>query len=318
MYINRDASGPYPGSSGCGRLRNRTIHKWRPFDGNAHALSSSTSNLLCVCVRLHHTEQVSFRVFAVGEISHSRNRSLRHDQLASGFCYRGDGSIHGIHTQRVRRVLHVSALHQAAIDSRRFLVASVDQPIVHWSRPLFDLPAEHVFVEFDGAIGIVDGNFKMNYARHNTSPFSPGLPRKSSWRLRLFRLRRGAVPLGSPPNDHAHDAPRQNYFQVITVLHDGHNQSQHETDANSEENSQRHRIYFSCENSRSHACDQALNRRAENNSDNHSPYGGREPSRPAVNSPKQRPEQQTNQNLIHRGLQVARFSPALSLFTTSG
>src|SRR5262252_9852368 len=112
------------------------------------------------------------------------------------------------------------------------------------------------------------------------------LPRKSSWRLRLFRLRRGAVPLGSPANDHAHNAPWQNYFQVITVLHDGHNQSQHETDANSKENSQWHRIYFSREDSRSHACDQAFNRRAENNPNNHSPYGWREPGGPAINGPK--------------------------------
>src|SRR5215813_426377 len=132
----------------------------RPSTGFDMLIVASGENLFRARVRLHYTEKISFRVQTISEITDCRNRSFRHCQGASGFCNRGNGIVHGVDSDRVRRGFHVAALHDSTVNSRYFVVARVDHPVVHRSGPLFDPPAEHILVEGRGAVRIVHWDFK--------------------------------------------------------------------------------------------------------------------------------------------------------------
>src|SRR6266404_2779029 len=268
-------------------------------------LHSLDKNLLCVRVRLHYAEKIAFGIFAVRKISHSRNRRLRHDQFSAGLRHRGQGSVNGINSKRVRRGLHIAALHDAAVDSRRFLIARLHQPILHRPGPLFDLPAEHFLVERNRAVGIVHRNFKMNDSGHDTSPFSVlDLLRKSFLELRLFWLDCGAVFLRRKSHDQTHQAAGNNDFLVVVFSRDGirhrrNRQRQQGPDKQSKQNSQRHRFHLTREKSDQHATDESFERRSQNNRHHFRAHFRRQPGRCSIQRAQYCPQQQSQQDFIH-------------------
>src|SRR5215469_5234034 len=130
----------------------------------------SAQNSLCVCIRLHHAEKISFRVFAVREIPHTGNRRLRRNQFSARLPHRRDGRVHGVHTDRVRCRGHVSALQHSAINSWRSFRTRVYHPVLQGAVPLVESPPEHFLIERRRTIGFGRRNFKMYDASHILPP----------------------------------------------------------------------------------------------------------------------------------------------------
>src|SRR6266850_2552636 len=187
-----------------------------------HLANSISRNAASFGIRiaLHYSEQISFGILAVCEVPDRRNSGLRHDFLTAGSRDRGDGFLDGLDVDRVGGCGDVSPFHQAAINSRRAIRAGGHHPILHWPRPLFDLPAECFFVECRGALRIVRGDFKMYDSRHSSSPVV-------TCRSKLFLVlpycgchwhcRRGAETLCSVAHDESNNAARQNDSEIVIV-----------------------------------------------------------------------------------------------------
>src|SRR5439155_14762774 len=126
---------------------------------------------LGILVGLHHTEKISFRVFAIPKISDAGNRSLRHYQFSTNALRRLDGRVDGLHTDRVGSCLYIGILHKTAVDPRRSLCSRSYQPILHRPWPFLNLPAEHFLIERRRAFRITRRYFKMDDSRHGFPPF---------------------------------------------------------------------------------------------------------------------------------------------------
>src|SRR5882757_1395578 len=201
----------------------------RPSIGLVRLISHLTGNglrpieaSLGIRVALHHAEQISFGIVAIGEIANGRNSGLRHDLLTAGAGHRGDGLLDGLDVDCVGGCGDVSLFHQAAVNSRRAIWAGGDHPILHWPGPFFDLPAESFLVECRGALRIVRGNFKMYDSRHSSSPVCEACV----FVLNLFDLARGcrhaggrgSIALSRVADDNSHDAAGQDDLQIIAML----------------------------------------------------------------------------------------------------
>src|SRR5580704_8745129 len=130
---------------------------------------SLAANSLRIGIGLHHAENIAFRVFAIREVAHGRNRRFRQDVFSAGFqdgSYRG---IHRVHANRVGGRRDASWLaHHAAVDAHLAFLARGHHPIFHRAGPLIEFPAKDLSVECGGAVRLRCGYFKMNDARHSS------------------------------------------------------------------------------------------------------------------------------------------------------
>src|SRR5271155_4919940 len=124
---------------------------------------------LRIWIGLHHAENVAFRIFAICEVAHGRNRRLWHDIFSAGFYNGGDGIIHRGHSDRVGGRSDASGLlHHSAVDARLAFLAGGHHPVLHRPGPLVEFPAERLSVERRGALRLCCGYFKMNDSRHSS------------------------------------------------------------------------------------------------------------------------------------------------------
>src|SRR5580704_5507435 len=121
-------------------------------------------------IHLHHTENVAFRVFAIREVTDSRNRGFWHDVFSASFQNGGDGGVHRVHANRVGgRRDAAGLLHHAAVDAELAFLAGRDHPVVRGTSPFVELPAEDLSVERGGAVRLCCGYFKVNDSRHSST-----------------------------------------------------------------------------------------------------------------------------------------------------
>src|SRR5580700_8067694 len=54
------------------------------FSAPSVTAASVRATSLRILIHLHHPEKIAFRVFAICEVAHARNRSFRHDVFSAG------------------------------------------------------------------------------------------------------------------------------------------------------------------------------------------------------------------------------------------
>src|SRR5580692_5559703 len=149
------------------------------FGASSAGATPPSATSFRIWIGLHHAEHIAFRVFAIREVAHGRNRRLGHEVFSPGFQDRSDRVIHRVHSDRVgRRCDAAGLLHHAAVDAGLAFLAGHDHPVLHRTGPLVELPAENLSVECGGAVGLCCRNFKVYDSRHS----SP------SWNLRAKLL----------------------------------------------------------------------------------------------------------------------------------
>src|SRR5271168_55767 len=131
-------------------------------DSSCDAACEAAAPSLGIRVRLHHAEEIAFRILKVGEIAYRRNGRLGHDQLSARALDGLDGVVHGGHADGVGGGLYLGVLHQATVDARLAVRACIYRPVFHRAWPLLDFPAEGFLVERGGTLRIRCGYFKMN------------------------------------------------------------------------------------------------------------------------------------------------------------
>src|SRR5271154_2357631 len=135
-------------------------------DSSCDAACEPAAPSLGIRVRLHHAEEIAFRILKVGEIADRGNRGFGHDQLSAQALDGFHGVVHGGHADRIRGGFDLGVLHEAAVDARLAVRARVYHPVFDRAGPLFDLPAEGFLVKRRGSFGICSGYFKMDDSRH--------------------------------------------------------------------------------------------------------------------------------------------------------
>src|SRR5437763_14448082 len=86
---------------------------------------------------------------------------------------------------------------------------------------------------------------------------------------RTGRCRSPAKPLRGVADDHSHNTAGQNDLKVVAVLHVSHKERQCKPDYESEQDSERYRVYLAGEDSCRHPGDQAFDRRTHDNAHHH-------------------------------------------------
>src|SRR5208282_2670429 len=131
--------------------------------------TSFMATSLRIRIRLHHAENIAFRVFAICEISYGRNRSFWHNVFSAGFQDRGDGVIHRSNSDGVGgRSDAAGFLHHSAVDAGLAVLAGHNHPVFHRSGPLIELPAKDLSVKCGGTVRLRSGYFKVNDSRHSS------------------------------------------------------------------------------------------------------------------------------------------------------
>src|SRR5690349_20000640 len=98
-----------------------------------------------------------------------RDLHLRHTDLPAALLNLFDRSIECWDRNRIdrARMLTLPRTSEAAIDSRRLVVASPDSPIFGWSAlERLELPAKDIFIERLDFFRGIRVNFEMYYALH--------------------------------------------------------------------------------------------------------------------------------------------------------
>src|SRR5580704_10550360 len=128
---------------------------------------------LGICVHLHHAEKIAFRVFAICEVAHARDRSFRYDVSSAGL----DRCVHrSVNRQNADGVggrgNGARLFHHSAVYARCSFRSGGYHPVLGGTGPLIELPAEHLSVERRGAVRFRCGYFKMNDSRHSSPSFN--------------------------------------------------------------------------------------------------------------------------------------------------
>src|ERR1700675_4130089 len=133
------------------------------FSAPSFAATSVRTTSLRTCIHLHHAEKIAFRVFAIGEIAHARNRSFRHDVFSAGLDRCVHRCVNRLNADGVGGRRNAAGLfHHSAVYTRCSFRSGLHHPVLGGTGPLVELPAEYFSVERRGAIRFRCGYFKMN------------------------------------------------------------------------------------------------------------------------------------------------------------
>src|SRR5713226_3524754 len=122
------------------------------------------------------------------------------------------------------------------------------------------------------------------------------------------------VALRGVTHNHPHDTAGQDDFEVVAVLHVGHEIRKHESHGQAEQNAEWHGIHLARKNASRYSGNQPLDRRTKNDSHQLRPHSRSEPCRPAVDRTKYGPDQKSQQHFIHH-IPPSRFVSLLILTT---
>src|SRR5438128_2221587 len=93
-------------------------------------------------VVLHHAENVSFGIFAVGQPADCGYRYLGYHAFSAGLFGKGNACVNIRYSDGIdARLVRVTLGHQSSVDPG-FAFARRDEPVRHGSVPLVELPAK--------------------------------------------------------------------------------------------------------------------------------------------------------------------------------
>src|SRR5580704_9986594 len=196
------------------------------FRAPAVTAVSFRATSLRIWVHVHHAEKIAFRVFAICEVAHARNRCFRHDVFSAGLLRRVHRCVNRLNADGVGGRGNAARLfHHAAVYARCSFRSGCHHPVLGGTGPLIELPAKYSSIERRGAIRIRCGYFKMNDSRHS----SPSLDLRAKLLLFLWSLlARGcgrcwdcAKLLRRVTHDQTYDASRQYDLEVVVFVCNG-------------------------------------------------------------------------------------------------